>query len=117
MAYFKIGTTDLSAFVSGLKVNLNHQYIDATNAAGETVVDYIRAKRVIEVTFIPLLSSQLVTIEGCLAFQNTISFMNPKTNALETGVNTILPNENIAFQTIQTNNKEYKSFTLSFYEL
>lgn len=117
MAYFKIGSTDLSAYVSGLKVNSNAQYNAATNAAGNTVVDYINSKREIEVTFIPLKSTQLSTITNVLSFSVSISFMNPDTNDLATNVACILPKKNIEFYTIQTGNTQYKAFTLTFEEL
>lgn len=117
MAYFKIGSTDLSAYISGLKVNSSAQYNAATNAAGNTVVDYINNKREIEVTFIPLKSSQLSSIISLLTFSLNISFMNPETNAITNNVACILPKKNIEFYTIQTGKTEYKGFTLTFEEL
>ena len=45
MAYFKIGDTDFSAYVNGLKVNKNAVYNSQTNASGDTLVDYINSKR------------------------------------------------------------------------
>ena len=47
MAYFKIGTTDYSKYVNALKVDRGANYNAQTNAAGDTVVDYINHKRTI----------------------------------------------------------------------
>ena len=54
MAYFKIGKTDFSNIVNELKVDNTSNYNSQTNAAGNTVVDYINTKRIIEVGIIPL---------------------------------------------------------------
>lgn len=54
MAYFKIGDVDFSLYVNSLKVSKTANYSAQTNAAGDTVVDYINSKRTIEVGIIPL---------------------------------------------------------------
>ncbi len=41
MAYFKIGSNDYSKYVCELKVGKKHNYSSQTNAAGNSVVDYI----------------------------------------------------------------------------
>lgn len=54
MAYLKIDNTDFSMYVSGLKVGSKSNYNAQTNAAGNTVVDYINSKKTIAVNIIPL---------------------------------------------------------------
>ena len=54
MTYFRIGDKDFSMYVNELKVKRNHNFIAQTNAAGDSVVDYINSKREIEVGIIPL---------------------------------------------------------------
>ena len=59
MAYFKIDDVDFSTYVNELKINKSSVYNSQTNAAGDTVVDYINAKREIEVGIIPLTSAAM----------------------------------------------------------
>jgi hypothetical protein len=118
MAYFKIGTTDFSAFVSELKVNKAHNYNAQTNAAGDTVVDYINQKREIEVGIIPLTSTQMATLQAAIDnFNVSISYRDPKTNSLATNVNCIIPSNDVEYYTIQTNKVLYKGCSLKFQEL
>lgn len=118
MAYFKIGDVDFSMYVNELKVQKNNNYTSQTNAAGNTVVDYINNKRTIEVGIIPLDDAAMAKLEAALeAFNISISFRNPKTNQLEENVNCIIPQTAIEYYTIQANKVMYKAFTLSFSEL
>ena len=118
MAYFKIDNTDFSMYVNELKVNKEVNYNAQTNAAGNTVVDYINAKRTIEVGIIPLDSAAMTALQTAIdAFSVSISFRNPKTGALETGVNCIIPNNEIEYYTIQVGKVMYKAFSLEFIEL
>lgn len=52
MAYLKINDIDYSHLVKQLVVKKSVNYNAQTNAAGDTVVDYINSKRTISVTFI-----------------------------------------------------------------
>ena len=118
MSYFKINDTDYSKYVNGLKVNKTAVYNAQTNAAGNTVVDYINAKREIEVGIIPLDDTAMAQLQTAIdAFNVSISFRNPKTNALEENVNCIIPENNIEYYTIQVNKVMYKAFTLKIIEL
>lgn len=118
MAYFKIGETDYSMFVNKLIVNKEATYNAQTNAAGNTVVDYINHKRTIEVGIIPLDSEAMAELLTVIdAFNVSISFRNPQTGALEEGVNCIIPSSNVDYYTIQTNNVSYRTFSLKFIEL
>lgn len=118
MAYFKINNVDYSQYVNSLKINKESNYNSQTNAAGDTVADYINSKRTIEVGIIPLekeaVSSLLNAIDG---FNVSISFLNPQTEELEEGVNCIIPSSEVDYYTIQANKVSFKAFNLSFIEL
>lgn len=118
MTYFKIGDTDYSAYVNSLKINRATNYNAQTNAAGNTVVDYINAKRTIEVGIIPLDNEIMTALQTALnAFAVNISFRNPQTGALEEGVSCIIPSTDVDYYTIQADKVMYKAFTLTFTEL
>ena len=118
MAYFKIGTTDYSKYVNTLKVDRGANYNAQTNAAGDTVVDYINHKRTITVGIIPLDSVAMAQLQADLqAFNVSISFRNPQTNSLEENVNCIIPADKVEYYTIQANKVMYKAFEIKFIEL
>lgn len=118
MAYFKIGQNDYSSIVSGLKVSNTNKYTSQTNAAGNTVVDYINTKRSFEVSVIALDDTKMAQLQSDLAsFNISISFRNPQTNALEENVNCIIPTHDIEYYTIQVNKVMYKAMTLKITEL
>lgn len=118
MSYFKINNIDFSMYINELKIEKEANYNIQTNAAGNSVVDYINAKRVIEVGIIPVDAAAMAKLQTELdKFSVSISFRNPKTNALEENVNCIIPSNGIEYYTIQTNKVSYKAFSLSFIEL
>lgn len=118
MAYFKIGDVDFSKNVNGLKITRSNNYNAQTNAAGDTVVDYINRKRGFEVGIVPLNDEQMKLLMAAInSFNVSISFRNPQTGALEEGVNCIIPSDDVEYYTIQTNKVSYKAFTLKFTEL
>ena len=117
MAYFKIGSTDFSNIVNELKVDNTSNYNSQTNAAGNTVVDYINTKRIIEVGIIPLDDTDMANLQTAINdFDVMISFRNPRTNQLET-IFCIIPESGIEYYTIQANKVMYKAFKLKFIEL
>lgn len=117
MAYFKINDTDYSAYVNELKVNKEAHYNSQTNAAGNTVVDYVNSKREIEVGIIPLDDAAMASLQAAIdAFNVSISFLNPKTKVLET-INCIIPEDNVEYYTIRADKVSFKAFTLKFIEL
>ena len=117
MAYFKIGSTDYSNLVNELKVNKSTNYTAQTNAAGNTVVDYINKKRTIEVAIIPSEESTVKALLTALdAFNVTISYREPTTGTITT-CNCIIPDNNIEYYTIQSNKVRLKGFNLKFIEL
>lgn len=118
MAYFKIGNNDYSMFTSELKVATNHNYNAQTNAAGNAVVDYINKKRVINVVIIPLNDENMAKLQTDInAFNVSISFLNPQTKALETGVNCIIAKNETEYYTIQETKTMFKALSLTFEEL
>ena len=117
MAYFKIGSTDFSNIVNELKVDNTSNYNSQTNAAGDTVVDYINTKRIIEVGIIPLDDTAMAELQTAINdFKVMISFRNPKTNQLET-IFCIIPESGVEYYTIQANKVMYKAFRIKFIEL
>ena len=118
MSYFKINGVDYSSYVSGLKVTKSHIYNSQTNAAGNTVADYINSKRVIDVNIIPVDDSALSTLLNTIDnFNVTLSFLNPTTGAIEDNVACIIPSNAIEYYTIQADKVLTKAFNLSFTEL
>ena len=117
MAYFKIGKTDFSSIVNELNINNTSNYNSQTNAAGNTVVDYINTKRIIEVGIIPLDDTAMAELQTAINdFDVMISFRNPRTNQLET-IFCIVPESGIEYYTIQANKVMYKAFRIKFIEL
>ena len=118
MAYFKINNIDFSMYVNELKVDTENNYNAQTNAAGDTVVDYINKKRSIEVGIIPLNDTAMANLQTAIdAFNVSISFRNPKTNQLEENVNVIIPSCVIEYYTIRSDKVLYKAFSLHFIDL
>ncbi len=116
--YFKIGDIDFSMYVNELKVNKEANYNAQTNAAGNTVVDYINSKRTIEVGIIPVDNADMVKLQNALdAFSVSITFLNPQTNELEENVSCIIPKSNVDYYTIQSNKVLFNAFRLEFIEL
>lgn len=117
MAYLKIDNTDFSTYVSGLKVGRKSTYNAQTNAAGNTVVDYINSKRTINVNIIPLEDAAMKSLQAAInKFSVSLSFRNPTTGALET-INAIIPDSDIEYYTIRADKVSFKAFNLTFTEL
>lgn len=118
MAYFKIGNVDFSMCVNKLEINKVAKYTSQTNAAGDTVVDYINSKRTITVGIIPLSAEDMKALQAAIAdFAVNISFQNPSTNALEENVACIIPNDAVSYYTIQAGKVLFNALTLTFTEL
>lgn len=89
MTIFKINNVDFSGLVSGLKVGYETLVSDNSgrNANGDTVIDVINQKRKIYLklrhTTIAEMQSFLAAIEP---YQVTISYLDPKTNTLQTAI-------------------------------
>lgn len=119
MAYFKIGEHDYSAYTSELKVVKATNYNAQTNAAGDTVVDFINQKRQIEVKIISLADEALVKqlLADVDGFNVSVSYRDPRTGALSEGVSCIIPESEVDYYTIQTDKVRFNEFTLKFTEL
>ena len=118
MAYFKINDVDFSMYVSELKVTSKSNYNAQTNAAGDTVVDFVNRKRTIEVGIIPLSDVAMLKLQQAIdAFNVSISFLNPKTNVLEENVDCIIPTDNVEYYTIQPRKTMFNACKLKFQEL
>lgn len=118
MAYLIINGTDFSAYTSGLKVMKEHQYNAQTNAAGDTVVDYINQKRTIEATIIPVDDTAMRKLQSAFdKFNVTVSYRDPKTGTVVSGVNCIIPEQEIEYYTIQSNKVMYNAFKITMMEL
>lgn len=118
MIYFKINDKDYSPYVNALSVSKKNTYNAQSNAAGDTVVDYINAKRTISVGIIPLEGAVAANLlKDVDSFSVTLSFFNPKTNQLEEGVKCIIPNENVKYYTIRADKVMLNAFDLTFNEL
>lgn len=118
MTYFKINNNDYSAFVNGLKITKNTVYNSQTNASGDSVVDYINAKRQIEVGIIPLTADAMQSLQTDIdSFSVSISFLNPKTNAIEEDVNCIIPANDVEYYTIQADKTMFNGFSIKLIEL
>jgi hypothetical protein len=116
--YFKINNTDFSNIVNELKIGKKANYNAQTNAAGNTVVDYINAKRSIEVSIIPLQEEDAAPLLAAVdAFNVSLSFRNPITQDIEEGVGCIIPETDIEYYTIRQGSVMLKAFTLTFTEL
>ena len=93
-------------------------YNAQTNAAGNTVVDYINSKRVIEVGIIPLDSSVMVSLQNAITpFNVVISYRNPNTGALVENLSCIIPSNEVEYYTIQAKKVKFKALRLKFIEL
>ena len=118
MAYFKINNVDYSMYVNSLKITTNTNYNAQTNAAGNTVVDYINQKRQIEVGIIPLDDLVMANLKTAIDnFNVSISFLNPNTKTLEENVDVIIPSNEIKYYKIIVNEVSFDGFTLKFTEL
>lgn len=117
MAYFKIGDVDFSHLVRSLNISKEHNYNAQTNAAGNTVVDYINAKRTIQAGFIYMDDSDMAALQTAVNdFAVTVTYRDPKTNALEVA-SCIAPEIEADYYTIQADRVLYNEFELEFTEL
>jgi hypothetical protein len=115
MAYFKIGNIDFSGICKKLEVGTTTNFNGQTNAAGNTVVDFINKKRVITVGIIPTSDTEMIKLQQAIAdFAVSISFRDPRTNTLAENVACIIPDHTAAYYTIQSGKVLYNELTLQF---
>lgn len=117
MEYFKINNVDYSKYVSGLKVSRAANYFAQTNAAGNTIIDYINTKRIVEVSIIPLDDEVMKNLQTAIENHNvSITYRNPVDGELAT-INAFIYNDDVEYYTIQTDKVMYKAFNLRISEL
>ena len=115
--YFKIGENDYSMFVNELEISTDNNYNSQTNAAGNTVVDYINKKRTINVGIIPLNDDIMKQLKADIAAFNVIvSFLDPDTQLLSEA-NCIIPSNSVKYYTIQADKVLFETCSLVFEEL
>jgi hypothetical protein len=116
MAYLTINGTDFSNICGALKVTTRNIYNSQTNAAGNTVVDYINNKISLEVSIIPVDDSTMEDFLEALSFNSTIGFRNPATGFIQT-INCIYGKRAIEYYTIQVDNVSFKGCKITFEQL
>lgn len=118
MDYFVIDDIDFSKYVNALDIKKQSVYNAQTNAAGNTVVDYINSKRTFEVGIIPLDKESMINLQKAIEkFNVSISFLNHTTGEIEQNVQCIIPDDNVSYYTIQADNVLFNAFKLDFIEL
>lgn len=117
MAYLKINGTDFSSIVNELKVSKSVNYSAQTNAAGNTVVDYINSKYTVAVGFIPVSDVKAAQLLAEIDdFSVSLSFLNPHSGTMQT-INCIVPETEIEYYSIWVNGVLCKAFSVEFVEL
>jgi hypothetical protein len=100
-----------------LKISTKQNYNAQTNAAGNTVVDKINDKRVVEVGIIPLNEADAnLLLQLVNSFQVAIWVRNPVDSSLM-WLNTIITDSDIEYYTIRDDKQMLKAFNLKFTEL
>jgi hypothetical protein len=117
MEYIKLNEVDFSQYVSALKITKAANYTAQTNAAGNTVIDFINTKRSINVSFITLNSEVMQELQSIINnITVAVTFRNPATNTIDT-INCFIVGNEADYYTIQENEILYKPFNLTFTEL
>ena len=116
--YLQINNFDFSHYVSSLKITRKNLYNQQTNAAGDSVIDIINTKRIIEVGFTPITEPvMLATLCRLLDYVNfELTFLDPLDNELAQA-NCLIDSHSIDYYTIQENKVINKPFTVTFTEL
>lgn len=116
MTYFKINDIDFSKYVNKLDVQTNHIATIRENANKVLQVDYLNSRKVITVGIIPLTAEALLALENELEkFYVQLTFLNPKTNNLET-IGAHIGTHAISYYTIRADKILTKAFNLIFEE-
>lgn len=87
MAYLKVGGTDFSDIVSGLKVGYETIVSDESgrNANGDTVIDIVSRKIKVYVELRHTTQAEMSSFLSSLSnYKVDVTFLNPKTNSLKT---------------------------------
>lgn len=114
---FKIGNTNFSDLVSGLKVGYETLVSDSSgrNANGDTVIDIINTKRKVYVTLRHTTTTEMKNFLAAVEdYTVNISFLDPKTNALTT-IKTYIGTPEPEYYNVSKS--IYKPMNLNFIEL
>lgn len=114
---FKIGNSDFSGLVSGLRVGYETLVSDNSgrNANGDTVLDVINTKRKIYVTLRHTTIAEMkLFLEAVAPFQVTVSYLDPKTNSVQSAQTYIGTPEPEYYNVSKS---LYKPMNLNFIEL
>lgn len=120
MTYFKIGNTDFSNMVSGLKCGFEVLLSENSgrNAAGDTVVDIVNRKDKIYVTTKYLTDDEMeIFLSAVSDFVVSISYYNPRTKAIKSNVKCYIGTPEPEYYTIQDGKVLFKPMQLNFIEL
>lgn len=118
MAYLTINGVDFSHLVNELRVSRAHNFNAQTNAAGDTVVDYVNVKRTITAGFVTMPEAEAKALFAELgAFSVTLGYRDPKSGVLEDDAVYIVPEVEADYYTIQTGRVLLNGFTAEFTEL
>lgn len=116
----KIGDTDFSGYVSGLKVGMETLLSEESgrNANGDTVVDIIAQKEKLYVTLRPLTDSEMAAFLTAVAdYVVTVSYRHPKTGTMRTGVRCYISTPEPEYQSIGAGTARYKPMQINFIEM
>ena len=116
--YFKINDTDFSHLVSGLKVGYETLVSENSgrNANGDTVIDVINRKIKVYITFRHTTNSEMAELLAAINdYVVSVSFLNPKTNALSS-ITAYTGTPEPEYYTI-SDKTIYKPMSLNFIEL
>jgi hypothetical protein len=116
--YFKIGNSDFSSLVSGLKVGYETLVSDESgrNANGDTVIDIVNKKRKIYVTLRHTTNSEMASFLAAIEdYVITVSYLDPKTKTLKS-IQAYTGTPEPEYYTI-SDKTIYKPLSLNFIEL
>lgn len=118
--YLTINGVDFSKYVSGIKVQKQTKFNQQTNAAGNTVIDFINCKYVVEVAFTPIIGeTEINNFNMAFTSDNglvvSLGFYNPFTTSIST---ISASNGNKTLEWYNLSSKQItKPFTLTFTQL
>lgn len=117
MANLKIDGVDFSGMVNGLTVESAHNYNAETNAAGDTVVDYINSKVKVRAGFRALTADEMELLQEALeGFTVALQYRNPLTQTLREMV-AIAPEIKADYYTTAGGRVLFNECTVEFIEL
>lgn len=119
MNYFKIGNTDFSFLVAGMKVGYETLVSSDSgrNAAGDTVIDVVNEKKKVYIQFRHMTEEEMNSLLTAIQpYVVNVSFLDPRTKALTT-IKAYTGTPEPEYYTIQPGGTIYKPMSLNFIEL